>query len=611
MRPATSAHVDELIRAADGCAQGRDPLIGQSWLRCMGEYRLDPTAPRRAYIHDQQRLREHQEAMDDLVRVARFGIETLYRQVSGLGYVLILSDAKGVAVDYIGDPAHDDELRRAGLYRGSDWSEPLAGTCAVGTCIATGEALVVHLDDHFAGDHIALTCTAAPIFASDGTLAAVLDISALQSPTAKPSQHLALQLVQSFAHRIETASLHNRFRRDWIVHLSRSREFADIEPDLALAIDAGGRITGFNSHARRALAVGAGSLLGMRFDQLFEASVDDLPSLTRSMPFARRTLTLRGGGQFFALALRPAEVARPPAPPLPKPLAEISGGDAAMDALARRAGKLVDAGLSILLQGETGTGKEHVARALHAASARAKKAFVPVDCAALSDATLEAELFGGEGRGRKGLVQQADGGTLFLDEIGDMPLLAQTRLLRVLAEREVAAVGGDTRRPVDLQVIAATHRDLRALVRDGAFRQDLYFRLNSAVFDLPPLRQRADLDWLIDRLLALRPGKHLAAPARAALHRHDWPGNVRELAHALDYAAALAATDEIGLDDLPALVASAPPRPDPPTDEIEPVLRRNGWNVSAAAREVGLDRTTVHRRIRKLGLVAPNKAPNG
>ncbi|MBE7220455.1 MAG: sigma-54-dependent Fis family transcriptional regulator, partial [Caulobacteraceae bacterium] len=283
--------------------------------------------------------------------------------------------------------------------------------------------------------------------------------------------------------------------------------------------------------------------------------------------------------------------------------------DPALSALLRRAVRLHAAGLPVLLRGETGTGKEHVAKALHAASARAGKPFVPVNCAALPDAMIEPVLFGTEGRAGKGLVQQADGGTLFLDEIGDMPLLAQTRLLRVLAEREVAAVGGRPR-PVDLQVIAATHRDLRALVRDGGFRQDLYFRLNGAVFDLPPLRERRDLDWLIDRLLAPKPCRTVSAAARAALHHHDWPGNVRELVHALDYAAALAAGDEIGPGDLPPLIADAAPR-DAPMDVVETALRRNRWNVSAAARELRLDRTTVHRRIRKLGLVAPNKAPNG
>ncbi len=318
MRSAVLAHIDELVRAARDDGSARDPLISQSWRRCLAEYRLDPAAPRRAYIHTQARLREHRDALDDLIRVARFGVEALYRQVSGLGYVLILADARGVAVDFIGDSRRDEDLRRAGLSRGSDWNEHLAGTCAVGTCIATGEALSVHLDDHVAGDHIGLTCTAAPVYAADGTLAAVLDISALQAPAPKASQHLALQLVTSFAHRIETASLHDGFRREWMLHLSRSPEFADIEPELALAVDAGGHILGFNSRARALIdrvlhrPRGAADLrhagLGLRLDALFEASVDDLPRFTRAVPVERRILRLRGGERFSALALEPAEV---------------------------------------------------------------------------------------------------------------------------------------------------------------------------------------------------------------------------------------------------------------------------------------------------------------
>ncbi|TGE01154.1 sigma-54-dependent Fis family transcriptional regulator [Methylobacterium nonmethylotrophicum] len=644
MRPAVMAHIDELVRAASGAANGggaRDPLISQSWRRCLAEYRLDPAAPRRAYIHTQARLREHRDALDDLIRVARFGVEALYRQVSGLGYVLILADARGVAVDFIGDPSRDGDLRRAGLYRGSDWNEHLAGTCAVGTCIATGQALSVHLDDHFAGDHIGLTCTAAPVYAADGTLAAVLDISALQSPAPKASQHLALQLVTSFAHRIETASLHNGFRREWILHLSRSPEFADIEPELALAVDAGGRILGFNSRARalidRALrrprgaaeaggaADGRHAGLGLRLDALFEVSVDDLPRFTRAVPVERRVLRLRGGERFYALALEPAapppvRSGRPAAAPLP----DFAGGDPRLALMARQASRLFEAGVSLLVGGETGTGKEFFARTLHRASRRAGKPFVAVNCAALPETLIESELFGhapgaftgAAARGRQGLVQQADGGTLFLDEIGDMPLSAQTRLLRVLAEREVMAVGGTKPQAVDLRVIAATHRDLAALVREGRFREDLLYRLAGARFVLPPLRERADRAALVERLLAARPGsRRLSAEAAAALARHAWPGNVRELVAALDYACALAEAPEIGLADLPPTVTTAPRSDLPPPDAALPdgaalaaALRRRAWNVSAVARDLGLDRSTVHRRMRRLGLVSPNHA---
>lgn len=635
MRSAVMAHIDELVRTARDEGGARDPLISQSWRRCLAEYRLDPAAPRRAYIHTQARLREHRDALDDLIRVARFGVEALYRQVSGLGYVLILADARGVAVDFIGDSGRDGELRRAGLYRGSDWNEHLAGTCAVGTCIATGEALSVHLDDHFAGDHIGLTCTAAPVYAADGTLAAVLDISALQAPAPKASQHLALQLVTSFAHRIETASLHNGFRREWMLHLSRSPEFADIEPELALAVDAGGHILGFNSRARalidRVLHRPRGAVdlrhagLGLRLDALFEATIDDLPRFTRAVPVERRVLRLRGGERFYALALEPAEcpprtsprTARPAPPP------DFAGGDPALAAMAGRASRLFAAGVSLLVGGETGSGKEFFAKSVHRASARAQKPFVAVNCAALPETLIESELFGYEAgaftgaaaRGRTGLVQQAEGGTLFLDEIGDMPLPAQTRLLRVLAEREVTALGSAAPQAVDIRVIAATHRDLAALVREGRFREDLLHRLGSARFVLPPLRERADLAALVARLLAGRNGApHLSAEALAALMRHTWPGNVRELVSVLDYACALAEGPEIGLHDLPPTVTaagadvSAPDAPPTSDDALEAALRRRAWNVSAVARDLGLDRSTIHRRMRRLGLVSPNRA---
>ncbi|KMO17891.1 ATPase AAA [Methylobacterium platani JCM 14648] len=635
------AHIDELVRTASDGGGGRDPLIDQSWRRCLAEYRLDPAAPRRAYIHTQARLQEHRDALDDLIRVARFGVEALYRQVSGLGYVLILADARGVAVDFIGDPGRDGDLRRAGLYRGSDWNEHLAGTCAVGTCIATGEALSVHLDDHFAGDHIGLTCTAAPVYSADGTLAAVLDISALQSPAPKASQHLALQLVTSFAHRIETASLHNGFRREWILHLSRSPEFADIEPELALAVDAGGRLLGFNSRARALIDAAlhrprgpaehrrpdlrrpdlrhAG--LGLRLDALFEVSVDDLPRFTRAVPVERRVLRLRGGERFYALALEPAAAARGARPVAPPPATDpvLPVDDPALAETARRASRLFAAGVSLLVGGETGTGKEFFARALHRASPRAAKPFVAVNCAALPETLIESELFGHEAgaftgaaaKGRAGLVQQADGGTLFLDEIGDMPLHAQTRLLRVLAEREVTAVGAASPRAVDIRVIAATHRDLDALVREGRFREDLLYRLAGARFTLPSLREREDLPALVARLLAGRPGApRLSGEAAAALRRHAWPGNVRELVSALDYACALADGPEIDLDDLPPTVKAGRRDAAPPAlagdDPLEAALRRRAWNVSAVARDLGLDRSTVHRRMRRLGLVSPN-----
>lgn len=304
----------------------------------------------------------------------------------------------------------------------------------------------------------------------------------------------------------------------------------------------------------------------------------------------------------------------------------------------RRAAKLVGTQMSILIQGETGTGKEHLAKAMHAASPRAAKPFVAVNCAALPESLIESELFGYEpgsftgaaSKGKKGLVLEAEGGTLFLDEIGDMPLASQTRLLRVLAEREVTPIGKVKPVPVNVRVIAATHRDLVELVKAKCFREDLYFRLNGAVLTLPPLRQRSDVKWLIGRLIE-RKGKQdgvayqLTQAALEALCAHAWPGNVRELVNCLDYASAVSSSHVIDVEDLPEVFSGSPASflafqaPPCATANVESnpralhmlrlqeALREHHWNVSAVARYLEVDRSTVHRRMRRYGLVPPQK----
>ncbi len=205
--------------------------------------------------------------------------------------------------------------------------------------------------------------------------------------------------------------------------------------------------------------------------------------------------------------------------------------------------RVKDRNLPVLIQGETGAGKEVFARQLHQASARRDKPFVALNCAAIPESLIESELFGYVGgaftgaaaKGMRGLLQQADGGTLFLDEIGDMPLGLQTRLLRVLAEGEVAPLGAARRQAVDIQVICATHRDLAALVAAGGFREDLYFRLGGARFELPPLRERSDRLALIRRILDEETAHcgvriELGEAALECLLGYRWPGNVRQIA---------------------------------------------------------------------------------
>ncbi|MBL8941386.1 MAG: sigma-54-dependent Fis family transcriptional regulator, partial [Archangium sp.] len=287
---------------------------------------------------------------------------------------------------------------------------------------------------------------------------------------------------------------------------------------------------------------------------------------------------------------------------------------------------------SILITGESGTGKEVMARAIHERSGR-RGPFVAINCAAMPEALLESELFG-HVRGaftdareaRVGLFTEANGGTLLLDEIGDMPVGLQPKLLRVLQERKVRPLGARAEHPVDVRIIAATHRDLETRIEAGSFREDLYFRLNVVSLHLPPLRERtADILPMAQKFLAQfseRAGKAvkgLSARAAEKLLTYDWPGNVRELSNCIERAVALTRYDEVGIDDLPEkVVAHRPTRvvlaaEDPSEfitlEELEKrytlkVLEALQGNKTQAARILGIERKTLYRKLEAWGTTA-------
>lgn len=643
---AAHQHIDELIRVAEGRHSDRDPVILNSWKRCVSHHKLDPAVMRPAVIVEDHCLREHREAMDDLLRTARFGVEALYRQVAGLGYVLLLTDDQGITVDYIGDEATTDYLRAAGLYLGADWNEARAGTNGTGTCIFTGEALTVHQTDHFDATHIPLSCTVAPIFDSAGNLAAVLDISALSSPKQKSSQYLALQIVKNFAHRIETANLIRYCSRNWILKLTSNQGLAEVDTEFVFVLDSSGRIVGFNHYGRQLLALElkidwrAGHLLlGRPITDFFDCEIDSLPRFATSRSIERNVIRLTASGRRLFIQVVPPSTVRilQPAPvhdecKLPQPLKAVAGEEPSIQKGLGKLARLLNTSMSVLIQGETGTGKEFLAKAIHASSARAQGPFVPVNCAALPENLIESELFGYEGgsftgalsKGKKGLIREAHGGTLFLDEIGDMPLKSQTRLLRVLAEREVTPIGGLKPMAVDMRVVSATHCDLLELVRQGKFREDLFFRLNGATIALPALRERSDLAWIVNELLARRTRpdelrRTISQSALDMLSAYSWPGNIRELANVIDFACAMASDPEIGTDDLPDQVFEQKPVTHAPESRLAgdvrdeaaillDHLKQSGWNISAAARLLGIDRTTLHRRMRRFGVSLPPRS---
>jgi sigma-54 dependent transcriptional regulator, acetoin dehydrogenase operon transcriptional activator AcoR len=569
-------HVDSILQFVENAGHSSgfpaDNLIGRSWHRCLTDYGLDPTRPRPARIVTSQTLREHQDSVDEFLNVARAGVEQLYRQIAHLGYVLLLSDHRGITVQYLGDKNSDSRLRQAGLYLGADWSEQYAGTCAVGTCIQERQALTCHRIDHFDSTHIELTCTAVPICDPQGNLLAVLDISALNSPHARDSQTFALHLTQLYARLIEDAFFLRRYRNERIFRADRSRELVQVNGQMLLALDDNGTILAANTSAREFVKLQLALGQDNRLPTLLDCEWRDILGITlESADGVRAFRTAVTGETLYGTLIEPQrrviDTKLTPVQdiePLPA-LDCLAADDPAMRRTLSLARRLRNRDVSLLILGETGTGKEVLSRAVHDTSQRAGNAFIAVNCAAIPESLIESELFGyapgtftgGRAKGSRGLIQQAHGGTLFLDEIGDMPLPLQTRLLRVLAEGEVMPLGAIQPVKVDCRIIAATHCDLPTLVQEGRFRSDLYYRLCGAILKLPPLRERADKHYVIqavlERLVSDQqlPAVRLRADAMSALLACDWPGNIRQLVNVLAFAEATCSNAEITAQDLP------------------------------------------------------------
>ncbi|WP_062357210.1 sigma-54-dependent Fis family transcriptional regulator [Pseudoxanthomonas mexicana] len=631
-------------------------LIHRSWRRCATEHALDPAMRPDVRIETNSRLRECRQQVEEHLHVARAGMEQLYKHVSDLGYVLLLTDAEGVTLDFIGNDTWDAPLRRAGLALGANWNEVHAGTNGIGTCIAEQSTVICDREDHFYIGHIGLSCTSTPLYDPDGAFMGALDVSALSSPDRRESLHLARHLTVLHARMIEDANFIRQFRAHWILRLGTVGPLVDVCGELMLAVDRDGRIVGANSGARQQLRLleslhtrdaARAQLVGNHLTGVFGTRIDDIWRLTKGTSHDSRGVVTTWDGQgYHASMIAPKTAPRlhvpdageaPRNPVQDSVLSRLSGGDPRMDQLLERAARLVDKPVSIFLQGETGTGKEVLARALHDASRRAERSFVAVNCAAIPESLIESELFGyapgtftgARSKGMKGLIQRSDGGTLFLDEIGDMPLPLQTRLLRVLAEREVLPLGADEPVRVDLNVVAASHRDLRRQIVAGTFREDLYYRLCGATLALPALRERGDKAFLIERILemeaqAMGVRAEIDPRAVAVLLRHEWPGNIRELRNALCYALSIADGATVRVDHLPqevfeadgaavpatATVIPFPREPAAGTDErgeLLEVLRRNRWNISEAARDLGACRATVYRRMKRLDIVSPTQ----
>ena len=615
-----------------------------SWARCSA-FGLQPLGRPQGAPHASaaqlQRALEHRHS---LVSHARPVMAFLNEQVQGSDSLVLLADAQGLLLHSTGDAHFADRAARVALRPGALWSEQWRGTNAIGTALAEGAPLVVHAGEHYLERNGFLTCAAAPIADPAGQLLGVLDISGDR----RGYHRHTLALVRSGARMVEHQLFTARHAAGIVVRLHAQAEGLGTVTEGLLALSEDGWLVGATTAGLELLGLTRRDIGAATVERLFGTELDRL--LAQGTAGSPRPLP-RPGQPALWMRLEPGHTLRRGtglpgrATPRPTPatdtpwrpvdaLAALDTGDAAFRATLDRARRVLDKPtIPLLLCGETGTGKDVLARAIHASSTRRDQPFVAVNCAALPETLIEAELFGyrpgaftGASRhGAPGRIREAHGGTLFLDEIGDMPLAMQARLLRVLEAREVTPLGGGAAVKVDFRLICASHRRLVDEVAAGRFREDLYYRLNGLTLALPPLRERSDLASLVARLLqAEAPERALRVDEEvmAAFARLRWPGNVRQLANVVRTGVALLEDGEDTLtlaqlsDDLGEALdgsrATAPATARPivrpaaigdlrqqANASIRETLAAVDGNVSEAARRLGVSRNTLYRRLRR------------
>lgn len=517
-------------------------------------------------------------------------METLYEQVVNTHSMVLLTDASGTIIESLGDDDFLVKAQKVALAPGVTWSEEHKGTNAIGTALIEELPTVVHGQDHFLDVNRFLTCSAAPIFDPNGVAIGVLDVTG----DYRSYHRHTMGLVRMSAQMIENHLFNSSFQDAIIVQFHQRGEFLGSVVEGAAAFSPAGKFLAANRAAMVQFGMSANALKSHTFSSLFGMPLSALIDHYRTCNPIPLILCLHNGNQVTARASlgsvgrgrifdsvglvknnSDAAVLQHQAPATQKAnttcqkshhlssLKYLNTGDPQVAKIIEKVGKVIDKDIPILILGETGTGKEILAQAIHNDSPRHDKPFVAVNCASIPETLIESELFGYEDgaftgakkKGSQGRILQANGGTLFLDEIGDMPISLQARLLRVLQERVVTPLGSQKSIPVNLQVICATHRNLRDQIAAGQFREDLYYRLHGLVVRLPALRERTDLQKIIQRILeneSHNPRIRVSGEVMKAFTTHAWPGNIRQLTNILRTASVM--TDEaetIEWDHLP------------------------------------------------------------
>lgn len=603
-------------------APAHDTLIQESWSRCrdyglthQSTPRFDPPTP-----GDLSALLESRQA---LVQTTHQEVLPYYGTIlSNSNCLIMLADDQGRLLQSWGDQRFIEPRQAAGFVAGASWLERYTGTNAIGTALSCGQAVHIQHDEHFLKANRFMTGSASPIFDEQRRMIAVLDVS---SDSYLPPAH-TLGMVKMMSQSVENRLILKLFSDQYhLLSFNTSLDNLDSPWAGLVVFDEQGHVVSANRRADNLLGQ---PLTYGAIEQLFDVPLQQLLNQPDGQPFSLRTSSHY---RFHARVRRPVR----PAPIQPRDfrpqvaqstpqephLHALSMGDLRMDKAIRQAERLLEKDIPILIQGETGAGKEVFVKALHHASSRASQPFIAVNCAAIPAELVESELFGYEKgaftgasqKGHIGLIRKAHKGTLFLDEIGDMPLRVQARLLRVLQERCVQPLGSSELHPVDVRLVSATNRPLRQDVDSGQFRADLYYRISGLNLELPPLRERSDKQALFQKLWE----QHREPHQRAGISRevlelfqhHPWPGNLRQLSSVLQVALAMADDQPIRAEHLPddffldlPTDTHQPAHPEPESEDLASQYQACGGNISYLARHLGLSRNTLYKRLREQGV---------
>ncbi|EGR0291166.1 sigma-54-dependent Fis family transcriptional regulator [Vibrio parahaemolyticus] len=513
---------------------------------------------------------------------------------------LILTDADGVIIGSWGQPKFREKLTEIALSSGACWQEKVKGTNAIGTAIIEAKPVSVIGDQHFIQHHRFISCSANPIFDHLGHLIGILDITSEQKKHDFSTQVLVQNMVQQVENQLLNLIPQGHIRVD----LACEKGLLNSGWQGIIIANEDGQILAHNQVASQLLA--QQNVIGQSLDDILSIQSADHPFVFKTKPLTDKKVKSRS-----VTASN-----------------DLHYGDSTVEHCWQQANRVIDKDISLLILGETGVGKNEFVKALHKNSQRKTGPLVSVNCGALPKDLVESELFGyvagaftgANSKGYQGKIRQAHKGILFLDEIADLPLDAQSRLLHVLQDKTVLPVGSNQSVQVDTQIIAATHKDLDSLVREGLFRQDLYYRLNGLIIELPRFEERDDKQQLIENIHR----RHAESKQQLCPHllslmlSYSWPGNLRELDSLIKVSALMAQGEEtLELAHVPTHLSKKLSQAQDIATAAEPTLKlratvedkllktyqANQGNISKTSRMLGVSRNTIYRKLKSLGIL--------